>query len=123
MAKILVVDDSITMRQMVKFTLEKAGHAVEEADSGLTALKLVEKERFDLVITDINMPGMNGLELIKELRMRQATRTKPILVLTTEIDAERKSAGRAAGATGWIVKPFDPAALLEVLPRVLSKGL
>ena len=123
MAKILVVDDSITMRQMVTLTLEKAGHTVAAADSGTTALKVVEKERFDLVITDLNMPGMNGLELIKELRMRQATRSKPILVLTTEIDTEKKAAGRAAGATGWIVKPFDPAALLEVLPRVLSKGL
>jgi two-component system, chemotaxis family, chemotaxis protein CheY len=123
MAKILVVDDSITMRQMVSFTLQKAGHAVFEADSGISALKLADKERFDLIITDINMPSMDGLELIKELRMRQATKLKPILVLTTEMDAEKKAAGRAAGASGWIVKPFDPAALLDVLPRVLGKGL
>jgi two-component system, chemotaxis family, chemotaxis protein CheY len=121
MAKILVVDDSVTMRQMVSFTLEKAGHTVLIADSGISALKLTDKERFDLVITDINMPGMSGLELIKELRMRQAMRTKPILVLTTEADAEKKAAGRAAGATGWLVKPFDPSTLLEVLPRVLPK--
>jgi two-component system, chemotaxis family, chemotaxis protein CheY len=123
MAKILVVDDSITMRQMVSLTLQKAGHTVFEADSGINALKLADKERFDLIITDINMPGMDGLELIKELRMRQATKLKPILVLTTEMDADKKSAGRAAGASGWIVKPFDPAALLDVLPRVLGKGL
>jgi two-component system, chemotaxis family, chemotaxis protein CheY len=121
MAKVLIIDDSITMRQMVAFTLEKAGHEVQMADSGLAALKITDKERFDLFITDLNMPGMNGLELIKELRMRQASRSKPILVLTTEADAEKKAAGRAAGATGWIVKPFDPNALLAVLPRVLNQ--
>jgi two-component system, chemotaxis family, chemotaxis protein CheY len=121
MAKILVVDDSITMRQMVSLTLEKAGHVVSNADSGISALKATEKERFDLIITDVNMPGMGGLELIRELRMRQATRNKPILVLTTEADPAKKAAGRAAGATGWIVKPFDPPTLLEVLPRVLPK--
>jgi two-component system, chemotaxis family, chemotaxis protein CheY len=119
MAKILIIDDSITMRQMVAFTLEKAGHEVHLAEGGLPALKIAEKERFDLFITDMNMPGMTGLELIKELRMRQSSRNKPILVLTTEADAEKKAAGRAAGATGWIVKPFDPQALLAVLPRVL----
>jgi two-component system, chemotaxis family, chemotaxis protein CheY len=121
MAKVLIIDDSITMRQMVAFTLEKAGHEVQMADCGLTALKITDKERFDLFITDLNMPGMNGLELIKELRMRQASRSKPILVLTTEADADKKAAGRAAGATGWIVKPFDPNALLAVLPRVLNQ--
>jgi two-component system, chemotaxis family, chemotaxis protein CheY len=121
MAKVLIIDDSITMRQMVSFTLEKAGHEVQMADSGLAALKITDKERFDLFITDLNMPGMNGLELIKELRMRQASRSKPILVLTTEADADKKAAGRAAGATGWIVKPFDPSALLAVLPRVLNQ--
>jgi two-component system, chemotaxis family, chemotaxis protein CheY len=121
MAKVLIIDDSITMRQMVAFTLEKAGHEVHSAESGLAALKITDKERFDLFITDLNMPGMSGLELIKELRMRQASRSKPILVLTTEADAEKKAAGRAAGATGWIVKPFDPNALLAVLPRVLNQ--
>ncbi len=121
MAKVLIIDDSITMRQMVAFTLEKAGHEVHSAESGLSALKISDKERFDLFITDLNMPGMNGLELIKELRMRKASRSKPILVLTTEADVEKKAAGRAAGATGWIVKPFDPNALLAVLPRVLNQ--
>jgi two-component system, chemotaxis family, chemotaxis protein CheY len=121
MAKVLIIDDSITMRQMVAFTLEKAGHEVHVAEGGLPALKIADKERFDLFITDMNMPGMNGLELIKELRMRQASRTKPILVLTTEADAAKKAEGRAAGATGWIVKPFDPQALLAVLPRVLNQ--
>jgi two-component system, chemotaxis family, chemotaxis protein CheY len=121
MAKVLIIDDSITMRQMVAFTLEKAGHEVQVADGALAALKITDTERFDLFITDLNMPGMNGLELIKELRMRQASRTKPILVLTTEADADKKAAGRAAGATGWIVKPFDPQALLAVLPRVLNQ--
>lgn len=120
MANILIVDDSVTMRHMIEFTLEKAGHSITTAENGKAALTACEKLRFDLVITDINMPGMSGIELIKELRMQHAMRTKPILVLTTESDAGKKAEGRAAGATGWIVKPFNPQALLEVLPRVLG---
>jgi two-component system, chemotaxis family, chemotaxis protein CheY len=120
MARILVVDDSITMRQMVGFTLEKAGHDCYAAEDGVAALKACDSEDFDLIITDVNMPHMNGLDLVKELRKRPGTKAKPILVLTTEADAAKKASGRLAGATGWIVKPFNPQALIDVLPRVLA---
>ena len=120
MATILVVDDSITMRQMIGFTLEKAGHEVLTADNGASALTMCEKAVPDLIITDMNMPNMNGLDLIKALRAKPATGKKPILVLTTETDPKIKAEGRAAGATGWIVKPFNPQALIDVLPRVLG---
>jgi two-component system, chemotaxis family, chemotaxis protein CheY len=120
LAKILIVDDSITMRQMVEFTLETAGHEVRSAEDGISALKACDAEQFDLIITDMNMPNMNGLELIKALREKPSMKSKPILVLTTEADAQHKAAGRAAGATGWIVKPFNPKALIDVLPRVLG---
>lgn len=108
------------MRQMVEFTLEKAGHEVQCASDGDAALEACKTERFDLIITDINMPNMGGLELIKALRSQPSTQSKPILVLTTEARSEMKAAGRAAGATGWIVKPFNPQALIDVLPRVLG---
>lgn len=120
MAKILVVDDSITMLQMIGFTLEKAGHEVLTAENGVKALGVCESATPDLIITDMNMPAMNGLELIKALRAIPATEKKPILVLTTETDPALKAQGRAAGATGWIVKPFNPQALIDVLPRVLG---
>jgi two-component system, chemotaxis family, chemotaxis protein CheY len=120
LAKILIVDDSVTMRQMVEFTLEKAGHEVHSEGDGLAALSVCKKEIFDLIITDMNMPKMGGLELIKALRAEENTQSKPILVLTTEAGPEMKAAGRAAGATGWIVKPFNPQALIDVLPRVLG---
>jgi two-component system, chemotaxis family, chemotaxis protein CheY len=120
LAKILIVDDSVTMRQMVEFTLEKAGHVVRAAGDGEAALKACNTELFDLIITDMNMPNMSGLDLIKALRAQPSTHSKPILVLTTEAGSEMKAAGRAAGATGWIVKPFNPQALIDVLPRVLG---
>lgn len=120
MAKILIVDDSVTMRQMVEFTLKKAGHEVHAASDGRVALEACKTESFDLIITDMNMPNMSGLDLIKALRTQANTQSKPILVLTTEAGSEMKAAGRAAGATGWIVKPFNPQALIDVLPRVLG---
>ncbi len=120
MAKILIVDDSVTMRQMVVFTLEKAGHEVRSAVDGEAALDACKTEPFDLIITDMNMPNMSGLDLIKALRAQPSTQAKPILVLTTEAGSDMKAAGRAAGATGWIVKPFNPQALIDVLPRVLG---
>lgn len=123
MARILVVDDSATMRQMLGYTLERVGHEVIEACDGEAALERAEAQPFDLIITDVNMPGMNGLELTSQLRQRQLTRATPVLVLTTESEAQKKEQGRAAGATGWIVKPFDPDALLKVLPRVLGPGV
>jgi two-component system, chemotaxis family, chemotaxis protein CheY len=120
MASILVVDDSATMRQMVSFTLTEAGHEVHEAEDAQAALTWLDSKVPDLVITDVNMPGMNGIELVREIRLREPLKSKPILVLTTEHEPEMKARGREAGATGWIVKPFDPQALLNVLPRVLK---
>jgi two-component system chemotaxis response regulator CheY len=118
-ANILIVDDSMTMRQMVNFTLSSAGHAVIEAGSTDEALASVGKQRFDLVISDVNMPGRSGIELVAELRKLADYKFVPIILLTTESQPEMKSKGRAAGATGWIVKPFDPEALLSVLRKVL----
>ncbi len=119
MANILVVDDSTTMRQMVNFTLTGAGHNVVEAADGEDALKTAEGKQFDLVITDINMPKMDGISLIKALRAMPSFKFTPILTLTTESQSEKKQEGKAAGATGWIVKPFNPEALLSVLGKVL----
>ena len=120
MANILIVDDSATMRQMISFTLTSAGHHVIEAEDAAIALQHIQMQSPDLIITDVNMPGINGIDLVRALRQNPITQSKPILVLTTEHDAEVKAKGRAAGATGWIVKPFNPDALLSVLPRVLS---
>jgi two-component system chemotaxis response regulator CheY len=118
-SNILIVDDSLTMRQMVNFTLSSAGHAVTEAADAEEALQCAGKQRFDLVISDVNMPGRSGIELVAELRKLAEYKFTPIILLTTESQPEMKSKGRAAGATGWIVKPFDPEALLGVLRKVL----
>jgi len=119
MAQILVVDDSTTMRQMVAFTLTSAGHEVVEAPDGNQALATAKTRKFDLVITDVNMPGMNGIDLVQSLRALPDCKFIPILVLTTEAGAELKQKGKNAGATGWIVKPFNPEVLLETLKKVL----
>ncbi len=120
MARILVVDDSTTMRQMVSFTLTEAGHEVVEAADGAKALQEAKARRFDLVITDVNMPGMNGIDLVKCLREVPECKFTPILMLTTESGPEAKSRGREAGATGWIVKPFSPEVLIQTLRKVLD---
>ena len=120
MARILVVDDSTTMRQMVSFTLVDAGHDVVEASDGTKALTAARGRKFDLVITDVNMPGMNGLDLVKSLRGLEEFKFTPILVLTTESAQDIKARGRDAGATGWIVKPFSPEVLLATLKKVLD---
>jgi len=119
MAHILVVDDSTTMRQMVAFTLTSAGHEVVEVPDGNQALATAKTKKFDLVITDVNMPGMNGIDLVQSLRALPDCKFIPILVLTTEAGAELKQKGKNAGATGWIVKPFNPEVLLETLKKVL----
>lgn len=120
MAKILAVDDSASMRQMVSFTLKGAGHDVHEACDGVEALKVAGSQRgFDLVISDINMPNMDGISLIKELRQLPAFKFTPILMLTTESGTDKKGEGKAAGATGWIVKPFNPDQLLATIGKVL----
>lgn len=116
---ILAVDDSVSMRQMVEATLKSAGYAITVAKDGQEALELCQKQQFDFVLTDQNMPRMDGLTLVKSLRALPAYRTKPIVVLTTEASDDMKAKGRAAGATGWMVKPFDPAKLLQVAAKVL----
>lgn len=120
MAKILAVDDSASMRQMVSFTLKGAGHDVLEASDGDEALKIAQGETgIDLVISDINMPKMDGISLIKELRALANYKFTPILMLTTESSGEKKSEGKSAGATGWIVKPFNPDQLIATIGKVL----
>lgn len=116
--RILAVDDSKTMRDMVSFTLKGAGYDVLLADDGVNALSALDGENVDLVITDVNMPNMNGIELVQKLRSDPKFRATPILILTTESDASLKQQGRAAGATGWIVKPFVPEKLLQVVKKV-----
>ncbi|MCA8950880.1 MAG: response regulator [Planctomycetes bacterium] len=120
MAKILTVDDSRSIRQMVAFTLRDAGHEVTEAEDGQQALDLAKGQSFDLVLSDINMPRLDGIGLIKELRALPAFKFTPILTLTTESGQDMKAQGKAAGATGWIVKPFDPEKLLATIKKVLN---
>jgi len=116
--KVLTVDDSRTMREMVAFTLKGAGYEVVEANDGQHALTVLGNDKVDLVIADLNMPIMDGLTLIRKLRATPQYRTTPILMLTTEADDKKKAEGRAAGATGWIVKPFDPSKLISVVQKV-----
>ena len=120
MAKIMTVDDSVSLRRLVASALTAAGHAVTEADSGQSALTVAQGTAFDLVISDLNMPGMDGLTLVGQLRKLPAYRATPILILTTEMDPQKKQAAKAAGATGWLVKPFDPVQLLATIRKVLD---
>lgn len=120
MAKILAVDDSASLRQMVAFTLKEAGHEVLEAADGVEALDIARNAAADLVISDVNMPRMDGISLVRELRGLPDYKFTPILLLTTESGDDKKQEGRAADATGWLVKPFDPEALLSTIKRVLG---
>ena len=117
--KIMTVDDSASVRQMVSFTLKGAGYEVSEAQDGRDALNKLNGAGVQMVITDLNMPNMNGLELIKALRAKPECKFMPIVFLTTESQAEKKNEAKAAGATGWIVKPFHPVKLLDVIAKVL----
>ena len=121
MAKtIMTVDDSSSVRQMVGLTLKGAGYQVIEAVDGKDALAKVTGATIDMVVTDLNMPNMDGITLITELRKLPAFKFIPIIMLTTESQADRKQAGKEAGATGWIVKPFKPEQLLGVIKKVLG---
>ena len=120
--KILAVDDSKTMREMVSFTLKGAGYEVVEAEDGQAALTVLNGVKVDAVITDLNMPNMNGFGLIRALRANASYKYTPILMLTTEGDSVKKEEGKAAGATGWLVKPFNPAKLIEVVQKVCPMG-
>lgn len=117
---ILTVDDSASIRQMVTFTLKGAGYEVIEAVDGQDALEKANRQAFNLVLTDINMPRMDGLKLLEKLRDLAHYKNIPILMLTTESDEQMKAKGRAAGATGWLVKPFNPESLLEVIKKVTN---
>jgi len=115
----LIVDDSSSVRQMVGYTLRQAGFTVVEGQNGADALEKLGDQRVNLVITDLNMPVMDGIEFIRQLRSKPNGKYTPVLMLTTENQAEKKQAGRAAGATGWIIKPFQPEKLLEVVAKVV----
>ncbi len=119
MASILAVDDSASMRQMVAFTLKGAGYEVTEASDGVEALGIARTKTVNLVITDVNMPNMDGITLIKELRGLPSYKFTPMLMLTTESGMDKKQAGKRAGATGWIVKPFNPDQLLATVKKVM----
>lgn len=119
MRSILAVDDSPSMRKMVSFTLVGAGFRVVEAVDGVDALEKAQTENVDLVLADQNMPRLDGIGLTRKLREDPRFKNTPILILTTESSDQMKQAGRAAGATGWLVKPFDPNRLIEVIQKVL----
>ncbi|EGK71220.1 response regulator [Methyloversatilis universalis] len=121
MAKtVLAIDDSASIRQMVAFTLKSSGYEVIEAVDGQDGLDKAKSKSVNLVLTDQNMPRMDGLTLIRNLRAMAQYKTTPILMLTTESSDAMKAQGRAAGATGWLVKPFDPQKLVEVVKKVIG---
>ncbi len=115
---ILAVDDCASMRQIVGYTLRQAGYAVVEAIDGLEALAYARSHPADLVLTDVNMPKMDGITLVRELRRLESYKYVPVLVLTTEAGQDEKMAGKQAGATGWLVKPLDPEKLLATIARI-----
>ena len=119
MATILVVDDSVSLRNMVTFTLKNEGFDVVEAGDGQEALSKAKGAKFDLVLTDVNMPKMDGITFCAALRKEAAFKFTPILILTTENSPEMKEKGKTAGATGWLVKPFNPEKLLSTIKRVV----
>ena len=120
MKQILTVDDSASVRQMVSFTLRKAGYEVTEAVDGQDGLDKIGKAKFDLIITDLNMPRVDGIQLIAGVRKMTGCSFVPILMLTTESQAEKKDAGRKAGATGWVVKPFNADQLIAVVQKLVK---
>lgn len=117
---IITVDDASTMRKMISFTLKGAGHEILEAGDGMEALAALKTRSVDLVITDVNMPNMDGITLTRNLRTLPQFQKTPIILLTTESSPEKKAEGKAAGATGWIVKPFQQEQLLAVVSKVLG---
>jgi len=119
MANVLVVDDSNSIRDMVSFTLKSAGFQTVEAKDGLEGLSKAQSGSFDLIISDVNMPNMDGITLCGELRKLPNFKFTPILMLTTESSTDMKMRGKAAGATGWLVKPFNPDKLLATIKRVV----
>lgn len=117
---IMTVDDSASVRQMVNFTLKQSGYEIVEAANGTDALNKLKKKQIHMLITDVNMPELDGLSLVRKVRENPDYRFIPIIMLTTESQAEKKREGKAAGATGWIVKPFSPDQLVAVVRKVLG---
>jgi two-component system chemotaxis response regulator CheY len=115
---IMTVDDAVTIRKMISMTLKAVGHEVVEATDGAAALSLLKTRPVDLIISDVNMPNMDGIEMTRQLRLTPNHCRTPIILLTTESDQTIKDKGRAAGATGWIVKPFKQEQLLALLAKL-----
>ncbi len=120
MPSVLSVDDSLSIRTLVSDTLTDAGFSVRTAEDGLAGLDVAKNNPVDLMIVDVNMPRMGGIEMVSEVRKLPEHKYTPILMLTTVVDAEKKKAAKAAGATAWIIKPFDPEKLLAVIRKVLD---
>lgn len=120
-ASILTVDDSPSLRMAIRIALTGAGYAVTEADDGVEGLKAANEAAFDMIVTDLNMPNMDGLTMIRELRQSPAHTGIPIIFLTTESDDAMKQQAKAAGATGWLVKPFVPDQLIRIARKVLGR--
>jgi two-component system chemotaxis response regulator CheY len=120
-AAILTVDDSASIRVAIRIALNEAGYSVEEATNGAEGVSKAKGGSFDLVVTDLNMPVMDGLTMIEQLRRIPAYAGVPIIFLTTESDAEIKARAKAAGATGWLTKPFDPEQLVRIVKKVLGR--
>ena len=116
----LIVDDSRSMRQMVSFTLKEAGFEVVEAEDGQDALDKLRGQKLGVIVTDLNMPVMDGISFIRKARGTAEARFLPILILTTESQQEKKIEAKAAGATGWIVKPFEPEKLIQTIQKVMG---
>ena len=117
--KILLVDDSTSVRQVVGIALRRAGYETVEASNGKEALAMLDAGKLNLVISDVNMPVMNGIEFVKALKQHPTSKFTPVVMLTTEGQEEKKEQGRAAGAKAWIVKPFSPAQLLDVVAKLI----
>ena len=117
--RVLTIDDSRTILAMLRHTLTAAGYEVVAAEDGQQGLDKLENEDFDVVITDVNMPVMDGIEFIRRVRASGRYQSLPILILTTETSQEKRDLGKEAGGTGWIVKPFDPAKLINVIQKVV----
>jgi len=117
---LLIVDDSASMRQMVSFTLKDAGYDVIAANNGKDALSKIEGTKVEMVITDLNMPEMDGIEFIRQMRSKAGFKFLPIVMLTTESQESKKLAGKQAGASGWLVKPFQPAQLVDVVKKFVK---
>lgn len=120
-ASILTVDDSASIRLTTRVALSNAGYKVTEAVDGLDGISKLKGGHYDLIVTDLNMPGMDGLTMIRELRKLPAHMGVPVIFLTTESDAGIKQEAKAAGATGWLTKPFDPESLVKIVRKVLGK--